>query len=135
MENHTITTRSAAAAAGYRYYYTGKPCKNDHLAQRYVSTGNCKACQKSYSKDSASATRKQYVCKLQGLFTYALHADDHAKALAYCQALDMDRGRTPQAPAEVAPLGVRTFEQIQEDRARIFSGLRQPEKEVYVPKL
>lgn len=130
-----IITRGAARTAGLPHYFTGKACFVGHVALRYVSTGNCVQCQKDRSKQTASATRRGYVARLQGLFAYALHPDDHAKALAYCQALDLDRGNKPKVPTVAAVLGVRTNEQIEEDRRRIFSGLRPPEEPGYMPKL
>lgn len=30
----------------FTFYYTGEPCKNGHVAPRYVSTGGCTACLK-----------------------------------------------------------------------------------------
>lgn len=34
----------AAQEAGVRYYFTGKPCKNGHVAQRRVSSRQCVEC-------------------------------------------------------------------------------------------
>jgi len=131
----TVITRKAAQAAGLPHFYTGRACCNGHDAPRFVSNGGCVACNKERMATFNSGTRRGRTAKLQGLFTYELHTDDHAKALAFCQALDMDRGRTPKVPAVKEVLAPRTVQQIEDDRARIFSGLRQPEKEVYVPKL
>ena len=39
-----IMDRSTAAAWGLSKYYTGKPCKQGHNAQRYTVTANCITC-------------------------------------------------------------------------------------------
>lgn len=39
-----IISRDDAYRAGKTRYFTGKPCKNGHLAQRYTSTGGCVEC-------------------------------------------------------------------------------------------
>lgn len=45
-------TISAAARAGLKTYYTGKPCKRGHLALRFVSSGNCVECSREASRIS-----------------------------------------------------------------------------------
>lgn len=39
-----IISYSEARALGLQFYYTGKPCKNGHIAQRFASSATCKAC-------------------------------------------------------------------------------------------
>lgn len=39
-------TRDEARAKGAKVYYTGKECKNHHLAERSVATGACLVCSK-----------------------------------------------------------------------------------------
>lgn len=39
-----VTTRNEAHSQGKKFYFTGHPCKNGHLAARYVSTGGCTDC-------------------------------------------------------------------------------------------
>jgi hypothetical protein len=39
-----ITSRKSARAAGRPFYFTGKPCKHGHLADRYSHNGNCVVC-------------------------------------------------------------------------------------------
>lgn len=39
-----VISRTAAYKAGLRHYFTGKPCKQGHLAQRYVTNGACLEC-------------------------------------------------------------------------------------------
>lgn len=39
-----IIKRAQALCQGLDFYFTGKPCKNGHLAERRTSTGFCKVC-------------------------------------------------------------------------------------------
>lgn len=39
-----IIDRETARSLGLKMFYTGKVCRNGHLSERYVSTGNCKEC-------------------------------------------------------------------------------------------
>lgn len=44
-----IITRQEAIAQGRTRYYTGKPCKHGHLAERHIG-GSCSECQRIYQK-------------------------------------------------------------------------------------
>lgn len=39
-----VNKRDEARAAGQLLYTTGKPCRNNHMAPRYVATGKCTQC-------------------------------------------------------------------------------------------
>jgi 5-methylcytosine-specific restriction endonuclease McrA len=43
-----IVTRDEAIAAGLKRYFTGAPCKANHLAERLVSSQQCKFCNYAY---------------------------------------------------------------------------------------
>lgn len=43
-----IITRLEAHKAGLKHYFTGKPCKHGHVAQRYITTGNCFECARRF---------------------------------------------------------------------------------------
>jgi len=45
-----IISRQDAIALGFVTYFTGKPCKQGHIAERYVITRNCVNCAKENSK-------------------------------------------------------------------------------------
>jgi hypothetical protein len=117
--------RDAAAAMG-ETLYLGRICRRGHEnAMRYVSTGQCTVCLREDNKRRAAQVRHNRNMAYRGAktFSYALHPDDHAAALAYCQALDIARGRDPQVPAVVQsppPMRVATLEQVQRDRERIL---------------
>jgi len=115
-----IINRADALASNQTHYFTGKPCRDGHTAPRYVSTGNCTQCQKERSASVASLMRKGKVSRIQGHFSYPLHADDFAAALAYCQALDMQRGIRPKTPKAEPKLATLTTEQLLQRRNDIF---------------
>lgn len=37
-------SKNEATKAGFKYYYTGKPCKHGHYAARLASSCNCTMC-------------------------------------------------------------------------------------------
>jgi hypothetical protein len=39
-----IISRKSARAAGRTFYFTGKPCKRGHVAERYAHNGECVVC-------------------------------------------------------------------------------------------
>jgi hypothetical protein len=45
-----IISRSDAATAGLKHFYTGKKCKRGHLRERSVSTGACLDCLAFYAR-------------------------------------------------------------------------------------
>ena len=45
-----VISRDEAEAKGLRHYFTGTPCRNGHIAQRYVSTMGCKDCLRRYTR-------------------------------------------------------------------------------------
>ena len=94
----TIKTRKEAAQAGEAKYYTGKPCVNDHDGYRYTSSGICCACNVANARKYNKQMNREVNEKKLGYFSYPLHPDDYAAALSYCQALDMQRGKTPRVP-------------------------------------
>jgi len=95
---YDLISRKDAHEQNLKRFYTGKPCSHGHDAQRFVTTGGCVACNADRSRAFSKLTNST-----QGRFTYALHPDDYAAAFAYCQALDLQRGRVPETPK--APRG------------------------------
>lgn len=110
-----IISRHDAAALGRKRFYTGKPCKYGHDAQRFVSTGGCVAC---------NAVRSQSFCRLSEAngeaFVYKIHPDDYAALLAYAQALDIQRGRTPQTPPRAKAPAPASAHDVEEARRVAF---------------
>jgi hypothetical protein len=127
---HEVITRSNAAAQGRKHFYTGKPCKYGHDSARFVSTGGCMACNAARSKAFSSA-----VARNGRLFTYALHPDDVAAALAYCQALDLQRGRAPFVP-DAIPRGAESITlpaDIARHRATLLAAYGPKTEQGYIP--
>lgn len=116
-----ILNRKNAVLAGSKRYYTGKPCIQGHVAERFTTTGGCVECNSMRAKAFQSTARKVSNARLQGAFFYMLHLDDHAAALAYCQALDLQRGRIPwQAKIAGESARAATPEEIQAHRHTIL---------------
>ncbi|OVZ82209.1 hypothetical protein [Yersinia kristensenii] len=44
-----IITRTDAARVGQLKYYTGKPCRNGHLCERYTVNGSCVECNANHT--------------------------------------------------------------------------------------
>ena len=110
-------SRLQAAQQGLGKYYTGKACGRGHDGERYTSTGTCVECAKGHSNDYSKKVKVATNARAAGQFVYPCHPDDIPAALAYCQALDAQRGRPPFVPAIqtlVKPLD------IDEMRRRIF---------------
>lgn len=126
-----IVTRAQAHAQGLKRFYNGKPCKYGHDAQRFVSTGVCCACNAARSKIFSRAKASD-----EKVFSYHLHPDDVAAALAYCQALDIQRGRvpfSPDAPARGAEPAALPAD-IERHRATLIASYSQPSTPDYLPK-
>lgn len=50
MDNSfSIVSRQKAKALGLKYYYTGKPCKRNHISKRCID-GSCYECKMTYNK-------------------------------------------------------------------------------------
>lgn len=128
---HTLITRREAAERGLKHFYTGKPCKRGHDSPRFTTTGGCVKCGAFYTREYTKRYTKEAAANALGAFRYVLHPDDHAAALAYCQALDMQRGRMPQAPTQAAqpePFDAHAARQA------IFGKVLPPPTEPYLPK-
>ncbi|AGN51421.1 hypothetical protein VPJG_00057 [Vibrio phage jenny 12G5] len=62
-----VVTKKEAKEQGLKRYFTGKPCKHGHVAERFVSEGKCCACaveksRKYYeqNKDATLGMRRKY---------------------------------------------------------------------------
>ena len=44
MAKKIVVPRRLAMRAWIRFYFTGKPCKHGHIAERYTLTGQCAEC-------------------------------------------------------------------------------------------
>jgi len=124
---HTVISRTDAAAAGARFFYTGRPCTRGHDCLRYTSTGNCVECHRARGQVLTSNAKQGRIARMREHFSYELHPDDHAAALAFCQALDIQRGVIPKsAPARPAPRTI-TPEEIEARRQWVINGGMYPQ--------
>ena len=80
-----VISRSQAQAAGSNRYFTGKPCQNAHIAERYVS-GPCTVCVQKYriaqnkrAKQKRARNRKAY--RLASKMRYAKKRAQHPEKL------------------------------------------------------
>jgi len=55
-----IITRQQALAADLRTYFTGEPCLNGHIAQRYTGSKCCYECDKIKTKVRRAKPRVEY---------------------------------------------------------------------------
>ena len=60
MGVHEVISRSEAIARGLKFYCTGKPCKNGHIAIRRTNDCICSACQKILRANWREANREQH---------------------------------------------------------------------------
>jgi hypothetical protein len=54
-----IVTLKEAREKGFQYYFTGNPCKNGHVSQRYVSCRKCVTCQAEFVAQNEEKLKKQ----------------------------------------------------------------------------
>ena len=47
MNDRAVIARSAAKAAGLKFFFTGIACKNGHVSDRYSVNGHCVECEKA----------------------------------------------------------------------------------------
>lgn len=119
---YTVKTRKQAFIDGDARYFTGVPCSRGHDSARSVNSGVCCACNRENANAYRRGREKQSDGRLRGAFFYPLHPDDHAKAQAFCQALDLDRGRAPYIPPVKQALEGMTPEEATEAARKIHAG-------------
>lgn len=129
---HELIDRQKAHSFGRKRYFTGKPCKYGHVAQRFVTTGGCTECNINRSR----------IFKFKGeqpetaSFSYPLKDPaDYAAAWAYCQALDMARGHMPSISMQhpqiaEQPVSSLVTQRIQATRAAVLAPAIEERREV-----
>lgn len=92
-------TFQEAMRQGLKMYQPETPCAKGHRSPRYVGGGACVECVRGYNKKVAERWREYREGRADVpplRFIYPLHPADHAAAKAFCQALDLQRGRPPR---------------------------------------
>lgn len=94
MENNQIITRADAIRLKRKRYFTGKPCKHGHTAERFTSTGNCASCHKDRGHSFVSSRQffaaRSAAAGLQ-LFSFECHPDDMPALQAIAEGMAADR--------------------------------------------
>jgi hypothetical protein len=60
MTLHIIISRKEAKAQGLKRYFTGKPCKHGHIAERHME-GKCAKCAENWKKANPKYWKEWYV--------------------------------------------------------------------------
>ena len=55
------STRSEAKAVGASHYFTGEPCRNNHIEPRFTGSGVCMACAREKSQRWTVLNRDKYI--------------------------------------------------------------------------
>ena len=55
-----IITKNEAKQKGLIFYFTGKPCKHNHISERLVKGGSCRACKNLTSEKKRNENRQEY---------------------------------------------------------------------------
>lgn len=56
-DRRALCTRATALANGWRYYFTGKPCKWGHVVSRDAITYECVECRRGYRQKTQAAVK------------------------------------------------------------------------------
>lgn len=110
-----IITRTAAIESGLKKYFTGEPCKNGHLAERYVQSCTCELCIRGAVPNSITAERRSEISQ-QRLEIDLIKAETAAlRAKVAADRLELTRQKAEQRLVERAETVV-TREQKAEQR-------------------
>ena len=93
----TLITRKEAKAQGLARYYTGKPCKNGHIAERITSNGTCLECCKGHSKKTYAAHQDEYRAKGLEKAKARIESGEHAAYQAQWKANNPERYKKRRA--------------------------------------
>lgn len=71
QEETKIITRKKAMEKGLKRYFTGKPCKHGHVAERYTVSRHCSICnyasgREYYNSERGKATQRKYKISERG---------------------------------------------------------------------
>jgi hypothetical protein len=86
--------RAEAKALGLKFYRTGKPCKHEHLSERYTSTAICVDCVKISGIDKYKNNREAQLASWRKW--YEANKDTHAVRVKRWQAANKDKTREDQ---------------------------------------
>lgn len=108
-----IISRKDAFNQGLTKFFTGKICKNNHLAERYVTSGSCSKCYKTYRPQSQ---RSLYHTKRLEVFYYTdedrVMIEQLAAALLQASRPAEADGAAIREAIYAAPSTAKLFEKI-----------------------
>lgn len=87
------TTRKNARALGETSYFTGKPCKHGHIAERLTGTGACKVCKNHRDKAYREANKDRAKTYLAAYYANNLEREKRKRADYYVKNKDTIRKR------------------------------------------
>lgn len=80
-----IISRKAARDRGLKRFFTGTPCQEGHIAERYTSSGNCIGCTRSFGASGLFPGSVMVPAR-------RMHPDDADAFYAWAEACDVARG-------------------------------------------
>ena len=95
-----VKTRQKALLDRDTHYFTGKPCKNGHLALRYVTTSSCVDCSKRHVQKirAADLPPREGTVVLRGLIVPRKHVKT---PLAMAESFMALEGLLPGPPPQI----------------------------------
>lgn len=91
-------TKSEARALGLNKYFTGKPCKRGHLAERYVAAPNCIECMRLSAAKTKDRRREYHRDYLRRYYADPVRREHRRKRQRERDA--KRRGRKPPNPVD-----------------------------------
>lgn len=70
----TIISKQEAKLLGYKFYFTGKPCKHGHVCNRYVISNTCRECNRMKSRNNNT-----YKCRVEYYRQYHIKNKERIK--------------------------------------------------------
>ena len=115
----SVITREDAFNLHATHYFTGKQCRNGHVAQRYVSTGTCVRCATMYNEKNRNVyiERREGVVMLRNVTVPRKHLKAIMSMVGAYMAME---GLLPgPPPEETQPVREMTVDEAREARMRI----------------
>jgi hypothetical protein len=84
-----VISRKDAHAKGLTRFFTGKPCKREHIRERNVATGACLGCLAHYAKEYAATYKAKRRAEVAGQVEVRMfvHPDHTAAIEAFSELL------------------------------------------------
>lgn len=90
--------KDEAISRGLRFFFTGRPCSNGHIAHRYVRSSQCVECVSEAAVKRHALSRQKERMSVDGaggdcyvIVSLKVHRDDEEAVIAYVTALNLHR--------------------------------------------